>query len=327
GGGVLITGANVLLTDVIVRDCFGRYGGGIAALHDQSTTGTYLTMKWSSIRDNLAETAGGGIFAQTDTKGRIDNCVIRQNGADGDGGGIMIEEDVVDYVMSNCSIFDNVAQNQGGGVYVGGATSGVVSALAFVNLTVAYNTANTGSGVYLSGAALGGTVARKVVSTILYKNPAGQNDDNIVIANGIATFEGQNSFVGLRVNTVQAFTAGNGSFIDAGTTLNPGWVNPAARNFRLKFTSICIDQGNDEELFPDQTDLDDDINVNEPVSRDLYHPDLALIPFNLTTREVSVPGAGTTPVGGSIGVDDALHLGVICDIGAFEHRIVDILPQ
>ncbi len=34
GGGILINSAFALLTDVVVMDCFGRFGGGIAALHD-----------------------------------------------------------------------------------------------------------------------------------------------------------------------------------------------------------------------------------------------------------------------------------------------------
>jgi len=330
GGGILINSAFVLLTDVIVMDCFGRFGGGIAALHDTLVSAsTRLEMKWSTVRDNLAEVGGGGIYIDQHVGGHIANSVIRGNGGPTDGGGIMLAEDVTDFVITSTSVFDNKCRNRGGGIFTDGPSSGTTSAIVFVNLTVTHNDAASGVGVYYASPN-GGTAVRECDNTILFDNPSGLlgNDDNFVLMPS-NTFQGYNSFVGGRVNTIMPFIAPGGVFIDADNTgESPGWANPTARNFRLKFSSVCIDQGSDGELWDDTTDVDIDGNIAESSPRDLYKPDLQSLPASISTREVNVPGAGTLPQGHpqGIGVDSGNVPGAICDIGAFEHRIVNISP-
>ncbi len=369
GGGILNRGGHVRLTEVTIRDCYANCGGGIASVSAVAFGGDpFLPSLWargSTIRDCVAETAGGGLYTDRCTRVVLTNVVCRNNFAGVDGGGYWAGALIPNHAVVNSVFHDNVAYGRGGAIFVADQGSGSAR-MRIVNCTIAYNTGGSdeagpgGSGLYMvadRGSATGLSRA-SLVNTIVYANPGypGAVPDNIqlgapTIPGGPAvhTVDVTNCFIGGRItNPNTSLVAGiaglpNGTpygqaFIDAGLTGElPGWVNPAARNFRLQVTSRCVDQGTDVvfELLnegSDFMDLDGDRLyrfqtvpngggfTREALSREHFRGDNVWLNGSMSTREVNVPGAGQS-VPPNIGLDGGQVLGQITDIGAFEYRI------
>ncbi len=371
GGGILVAGGQLRLTEVTVRDCFARFGGGVAAVQASAGSGPIDPSFWarrSTFRDCVAEVDGGGILVDRCKRVVIMSCVGRNNSAGNNGGGIWVGTRIPDHAIVNSVFHDNTASNLGGAVYVTDHFSGNAG-LRIVNCTIAYNAAGVdqgipgGSGLYLefdsgsTGQPLG--LARTaLVNTIVYANPGVGNDDNILLAipptpPGAHVVDVTNCFIGGRTtNPNTGLTTGNFgyglpapavAFIDAGATGEvPGWVNPAARNFRLQVTSRCIDQGTDlafqvnnagndfmdldsDRLYFEQTTPPDPATgvIQEMLCREHFMGDEQWLNGSVTIREVRVPlsGASTLPI---IGQDGGQANGAITDIGAFEYRIYQI---
>lgn len=197
GGGILnATGASLTLNNSVVQSNLAiSDGGGIATSQDSTLTlnNTYVAQNAaigsnssgggvygysmtavnvadSSVSDNLAEGAGGGLFANGDSSSIITltNVTVRNNYSLHGGGGIHVKghstlQDVAVigntslnqgggiyaslYVyINNSTIANNTALAEGGGIYKSGTHEGL-----FSNVTISNNTASEAGGLYLRG--------------------------------------------------------------------------------------------------------------------------------------------------------------------------------
>jgi len=308
-------------------------------------------------RSCTAKLEGGGVHFRQSGPIQMMNCIIRHNSSSL-GGGLLLGSRIHDCVIINPLIHDNVAVEYGGGVYAYDTECSQAPCGYFlVNGTIAYNqtasgvgfgtfNARRGAGVFVehdTGAAP--AMSRAFANTIVYANPGvvnPANDDNLAIEvpPGVGTsptLDVSNCFLGasftdtgIALSSTALLTTnrwGISAYIDAQSTGNvPGWINPSARNFRLLSTARCIDQGTDQAIFVDFLDLDgDDLYFMSPLGseltpRELFMGDEANQTGATSTREVLVPGLVLAPP--SIGVDAGQVAGQICDIGAYEYRIV-----
>jgi hypothetical protein len=76
-----------------------------------------LTVRQTSISDNVGITGGGGVWLQAAT-GEMRNILLVGNTSYGDGGGLRLEQS--DISLVNLTVADNVCYGQGGGLYIDG---------------------------------------------------------------------------------------------------------------------------------------------------------------------------------------------------------------
>jgi hypothetical protein len=135
GGGIYMGASSVSIVDSVILCNTSRYyglysyGGGI-----WSDTSSSLFARNCKIQGNVsADWYGGGIYA---TKGgTIRNCLITDNMATKDGGGIWCSNCVVE----NCTIVTNrAASGVGGGIYMTAAVGSVTG----LNNVIYYNSAS-----------------------------------------------------------------------------------------------------------------------------------------------------------------------------------------
>ncbi len=125
-----------------------RSGGGIWA------SGTNALVSNCVLIENAAH-FGGGAY-----RGRLENCVVKNNLAEGDGGGCYSN------VLNRCFVTENMGRINGGGMFGGTAYNsaltlnsasvggGAYGAGNLVNCTVTYNRGNSIGGTYSSGSGL-----------------------------------------------------------------------------------------------------------------------------------------------------------------------------
>lgn len=200
---------------------------------------------------------GGGTF-----NGTLNNCIISSN-TSGAGGGSSYG------VLNNCTISGNLA-GSGGGSYAG----------TLNNCIFSNNTATVDGG---------GSFNATVNNGIFYGNSATRNGGgshggtlkNCTISGNTAISSGGGSFSAILNNCiVWGNTASSGSNDDQSTflyscttpapsggydlggniSLDPQFVNPASRNYRLQATSPCVDKGFNG-YSPNMPDLDGNIRI------------------------------------------------------------------
>ena len=178
-----------------------------------------LTVRDGSVASN---TIGGGIFVGArDTLTLTDSVVTGCNAPSGGGLGI-----VGGATLTNCVVSDNTATGDGGGIDLNTVTSGGILSLTMINCTVSGNTAgNNGGGtanpfgeaffsdctVSGNSATTGGGISNDVVTSLFTCTVTG---------NSATTGGGIFSTNALIINnsTVSANTAPTGSGIDSQTT-------------------------------------------------------------------------------------------------------------
>ena len=115
-------------------------GGGILILTaDSGDSNAYI--RNCIIRNNYAAGDGGGIFVSK--RAEIYNCKIYSNQADSSGGGLSISTNGRIY---NSYIVNNKSVNLGGGIKI----TGINSAPKAINCVIANNESTNGAGAYLS---------------------------------------------------------------------------------------------------------------------------------------------------------------------------------
>ncbi|HEY3294088.1 MAG TPA: right-handed parallel beta-helix repeat-containing protein [bacterium] len=78
-----------------------------------------------------ADALGGGIYCENSSP-RLESCVVRHNTADGSGGGLASVNSSAEVV--NCTFTENSAGKMGGGVYISGGT------MDLANISITHNT-------------------------------------------------------------------------------------------------------------------------------------------------------------------------------------------
>lgn len=337
GGGVLVLDSGVKFVDCVLRDNYAIWGGGLFASSGfDVASGADVRSVGLTVRDNLAGRDGGGYYANRGIQSILGNSLFRSNQANYDGGGAYRRSGLVDYEINNSVFHDNGAAQRGGAIYFDGVSNGVTEGAFIVNCTVAHNDAEEGAGLYFAAGfdpktlTFAGDVMR-VDNTITFQNPPTNNDGNVVI-DPASQVIAENSFLGaptvglLGTRIVASPSGGAPTIFDAGvpgSPLVPGWSSGAARDYRLTSSSVCIDEGNDFLLRSDRVDADDDTDLTEAYPREFLMVDEALVPSTFSTREVAGSSSGT-PL---IGIDGGNVTGAICDIGAFEFRLLFSVPQ
>ena len=175
---------------------------------------------------------GGGIWAENHGSHIvISNCIIRDNVAGSDGGGVCVLGGSAS--LENCVITGNIAGSAGGGLF----TKRDISVL---NCTFTGNTANVGAGI--GDRWTFPTVT--VTNSILWGNTGGE----IAVSNAIVTY-----------SDVEGGYAGTGN-ID----VDPLFVNTAGADFRLSAGSPCIDAADGDAAL--SVDLDGNLRVDDPAT-------------------------------------------------------------
>ena len=227
-------GAGIYNTNRAVRDCIvignqtpSNYtGGGIYV--------NYADVLGCTVAGNAAA-SGGGIYMEG--SGTIENCLITGNTAtaviDGHGGGMCIQDHLS--AVRNCVIIDNFAAGNGGGVYFGGASD-----LPLTNCTVAGNTA-----VFCGGGLCAGNGGETAVwDSVLWGNMAGLGHE-LAMLQGPSTGALYVAYSDVEGGVAAAYVEddwlvypGMGN-IDA----DPLFVDAASGDYHLGPGSPCIDAG------------------------------------------------------------------------------------
>jgi predicted outer membrane repeat protein len=186
GGGVAVQMGNLFIGEdtTISLNHAHSFGGGIY-VGDLNTREVFISS--SSIRENIADTAGGGIYA-TDTVTMNQSSVTGNRAQTGDGGGVYFSaSSAKSFTMTQGSIVNNAAGQNGGGVYAGGY-GGVIFDMQDVGF--ASNTAQSdGAGVYLGNSAI---LAMRDRAKVAQSQKVWRGDSNTRI-NIIGTLTGSSS--------------------------------------------------------------------------------------------------------------------------------------
>ncbi len=294
GGGVSVIGITaaddvLVVTDseIVGNEVIGGEGGGLWFGSSAS-----VALIDTSVRDNIASSAGGGICGRGSLASpelnvnslTADGCTISGNTAgetDSHGGGGISASLVDELQLTNCRILDNESRGQGGGL-LSSATAGTLSGCVVANN---HATAESGGGVQLrspwptptvitsctimdnESATSGGglavddpflpTLTVNVFNTIVRGNTAPVGPDLLV--DGVAV-------LGMSFSNLEggpAAAAGSGTFNSGPGNLDtdPLFVDPANGDYHLLFTSPGRNAGSDVVPQLPVTDFEGDPRV------------------------------------------------------------------
>ena len=220
GGGILVKGSTLNMTDCAVTGNTAQDGGGIFAKEDGSTasavtiSGGFIGIVGTGTDANKSTgyTGGGGIYIGDGCSLTMrENVKITGNQTGASGGGIYTGANCV-LTMKSCTVSGNTASINGGGIFAQGT-------LTLTSCTVSDNRAHSiGGGAYLAG-----TVNINGASTIAH-NEADESGGGIYAASGSLTLEnatigGEQSYDGTDLNKTKGNKAKNGGGIYAQGTL------------------------------------------------------------------------------------------------------------
>lgn len=222
GGGILVKGSTLNMTNCAVTGNTAQDGGGIFAKKEGSTasavtiSGGFIGSDGTGTDANKSTgySGGGGIYIGEDCSLTMkENVKIIGNQTGASGGGIYTGANCV-LTMENCTVSDNTASINGGGIFAQGT-------LTLTSCTVSDNMASSiGGGAYLAG-----TVNIKGASTIAH-NEAQGSGGGIYAASGSlmlenATIGGDQSYYGTESNKAKGNKAkdGGGIFAQAALTM------------------------------------------------------------------------------------------------------------
>ena len=222
GGGILVKGSTLNMTNCAVTGNTAQDGGGIFAKKEGSTasavtiSGGFIGSDGTGTDANKSTgySGGGGIYIGEDCSLTMkENVKIIGNQTGASGGGIYTGANCV-LTMESCTVSDNTASINGGGIFAQGT-------LTLTSCTVSDNRANSiGGGAYLAG-----TVNIKGASTIAH-NAADESGGGIYAASGSLTLEnatigGEQSYDGTDLDKTKGNKAkdGGGIFAQAALTM------------------------------------------------------------------------------------------------------------
>lgn len=165
GAGIYTTGTISTTASTNVSNNKGQHGGGICG-----DGNAVLNINGTQIRDNTANGGGGGICSYGTLN--LSGSTLTGNTATGDGGAIWYNKGNI----SGCGITGNTANNIGGGVSLSGGTS------TLTNNNIDNNKANDGGGMYTDG--------NLTISSGTFNNNNASGNGGGIISNGIITMNG-----------------------------------------------------------------------------------------------------------------------------------------
>ena len=238
GGAIYQSGGDLAVTESIVAENDGNFGGGIHVENGDS-----FRMSHTILAANRAINSQGGGLALLDFNDsmvvRIHDCLIFANTSNTIGGG-MVLRDADNMRITNCSFFLNES-GQGGGLHISGnGTHLVRNSLFWEN-----HATTTGPQILVTEA----------TTDVDYCNLQGGS-------NGIATAFGGTLIYSTHNSSVYpGFVDPDGADNDITT-----WED---NDVRLGPTSAARDAGDNSAVEADVLDLDGDGNTSEPVPFDL----------------------------------------------------------
>ncbi len=231
--------------------------------------------------ENSADGGGGAMWNGGQSTLRVSNCIFYRNAGDDGGGAILNHESSPTLV--NCSFISNkgcVSSNNGGGVYnmhnshptimnclfsnnsaqYGGGVSNIVgSCPTITNCTLSANLA-TG---WCGGINNYNGSFPIINNCIVWDNSAAQIWDSLNSAAIVSYSDVQGGWWGAGINNINA----DPCFVDPNGANNT--IGTLDDNFRLLWTSPCIDIGSNIAVPPDTADLDIDGITAEQTPLDL----------------------------------------------------------
>jgi len=227
--GLLLSGFTIR-NGLASEDQFGYYsGGGLYAW--QST----LAVKNCLIKDNEAESRGGGMYVENSTPLIAGNVLSGNSafGSNGFGGGINIE-DCPEAVLHNNILDSNESTFRGGGIFF---STGVG---VFTSNTIVRNTAGTEGGGICNGPGM-----ITVSNTIIWENSAPADPEIYDAGNLIITY-----------CAVKDGWPGAGNIADY-----PNFVDPDGGDFHLVRFSPCRNKGANAAPGLADTDFEGDLRI------------------------------------------------------------------
>lgn len=165
GAGIYTLGTIYTTASTNVSNNKGKHGGGICG-----DGNAVLNINGTQIRDNTANGGGGGICSYGTLN--MSGSTLTGNTATGDGGAIWYNKGNI----SGCGITGNTANNVGGGVSLSGGTS------TLANNNIDHNKANQGGGMYTDG--------NLTISSGTFSNNNASGNGGGIISNGTVTMNG-----------------------------------------------------------------------------------------------------------------------------------------
>ena len=240
GGGIMLV-RTATVRDCLVTGNWAAAGAGITV----SSGATNSLVEDCTIAGNTATNGpGGGVVLYQNSRGRINRCIIQNNGADS-GGGVFVTEGGS---VSNCWITGNLAaQEHGGGVYM--HASGTTNPATLVNSVIFSNTATQyGGGVYCAGppASFSPIVNCTIVSNQAVVDGGGAHAYWTRFVNDIIYFNTAPTNANLKngdLGCVISNCCTTSNYFWPNITNAPAFVDAGAEDFRLATASFCIDAG------------------------------------------------------------------------------------
>ena len=266
GAGIYITNSDVIIKNCAIVGNSGLTGSGIYC--GQSNPAIINCIFW----DNFSEMWGGAGLYNEDSNTTVLNSkfILNKTGLGSDGGAVYNERSNI--LMTNCELKCNTAKRNGGGIY------NHDSMPKLINCTLSGNIADVNGGGLFDGY----NSSTEIKNSILWNNgdpePLNEYSQFYTEATTPIIFHSciQDEIPG---DGTLAFDSTNGNNID----LNPLFVNDpnpgpddlwdgtddCIGNLKLRYSSPCIEVGNNSYLPTESFDLDNDSDMNEPVSVDL----------------------------------------------------------
>ncbi len=234
---------------------------------------------------NFPDQIGGGIVnlalnMNNSSSPTIRNCIIRDNYASVEGGGIYNIGDNINAAMINCSFYNNSCIGDGSAIRNTGSSADTLSSFLISNCTF-YN--NVGENTILNQSVFNGIIENSIFW------------DNVNSLEEIGHFEMSNSLVSSLINSGTCpsnMTCANNIY-----DTDPLFVDPMNGNLQLQSSSPAIDQGNNAAigLLGITRDLQHQPRLSSPC------PNL-MVDMGAYERQFTAPSAGYTMANALSGV-------------------------
>jgi len=123
GGGIFCYNSSPVITNCRFFHCTARNGGGAISIWSQSN----VVISKCIITNNRVTFRSGGAINCRDSELSLSNCVIADNSANGDGGGLLLYGS--DSTITNCTITGNSGGWKGGAIFFSLGTANITNCI------------------------------------------------------------------------------------------------------------------------------------------------------------------------------------------------------